>query len=48
MAKGFIKSTESIYIDSNGQESVKTVTKEFVHKVTESEPFYMVFIDYVK
>lgn len=48
MSKGFVKSIESTYIDANGQEGVKTVTKEFVHKATESEPFYMVFIDYVK
>ena len=48
MSKGFIKSIESTYIDANGQEGVKTITKEFIHKATESEPFYMVFIDYVK
>lgn len=48
MSKGFIRSTETTYIDANGQEGVKTITKEFVHKTTEQEPFYMVFIDYVK
>lgn len=48
MSKGFIKSIESTYIDANRQEGIKTITKEFVHKATESEPFYMVFIDYVK
>ena len=48
MSIGCIKSIESTDIDANGQEGVKTITKEFIHKATESEPFYMVFIDYVK
>lgn len=48
MAKGFVKSSESSFYDENGQLQSTTTHKEFVHKVTESEPFYMVFIDYVK
>ena len=47
MGKGFIKSTETRYIDENGQERVVTTQKEYAYKSNE-DSFYMVFIKFVK
>lgn len=47
MAKGFIKSSERTYTDENGIQRVQTIEKEFHYK-SEEDPFYMVFIDFVK
>lgn len=47
MSKGFYKSTVITYIDENGNEKKREVTKEFVHKA-DQDKFYMTFIDYVK
>ena len=47
MAKGFVKSSERTITDENGIQRVQTVSKEFVFK-SEEDPFYMVFIDFVK
>lgn len=45
--KGFVSSTTSRVLDENGFERVRTETKQFVYKADE-EPFYNVFIKYVK
>ena len=47
MGKGFIKSTETSYVDEHGIERVHTETKEFVYK-TKQDSFYMTFIKYVQ
>lgn len=47
MAKGFIRSTERTITDENGIQRVQTTEKEFRFK-SEEDPFYMVFVDFVK
>ena len=47
MAKGFICSSERTVTDENGIQRVQTINKEFRFK-SEEDPFYMVFIDFVK
>lgn len=47
MAKHFIRSSERTITDENGVQRVQTVDKEYVFK-SEEDPFYMVFVDFVK
>lgn len=45
--RGFVTSTTSTVIDENGIERTRTETKKFVYK-TDEEPFYNVFIKYIR
>jgi hypothetical protein len=47
MAKGFIRSSERTITDENGIQRIQTTEKEFRFK-SEEDPFYMVFVDFVK
>lgn len=47
MSKGFIHSSERSFYDENGVKQVETIEKQFSYK-TDEDPFYMVFIDFVK